>query len=44
MNYDKIFRKRIDGTEIRYGVVFGNEKIVFIKTGVDGKIDGYDNK
>ena len=44
MNYDKIFRKRIDDMEIRYGVVFGNEKIVFIKTGADGRIDGYDNK
>ena len=44
MNYDKIFRKRIDGTEIRYGVVFGNEKIVFIKTGVDGRIGGSNNK
>ena len=44
MNYDKIFRKRIDGTEIRYGVVFGNEKIVFIKTGADGRIGGSNNK
>ena len=44
MNYDKKFRKRIDDMEIRYGVVLGNEKIVFIKTGVDGEIDGYDNK
>ena len=44
MNYDKIFRKRIDGTEIRYGVVFGNEKIVFIKTGAYGRIGGSNNK
>ena len=44
MNYDKIINNRIDGGEIRYGVLFGNENIVFIKTGADGNIYGYKDK
>ena len=42
--YDKIVRKNIDGETINYGIIFGNEKIVFIKTGADGDIRGYKDK
>ena len=42
--YDKIVRKNIDGETINYGIIFGNEKIVFIKTGADRNIRGYKDK
>ena len=42
--YDKIIRKIIGGETINYGIIFGNDKIVFIKTGVDGDIRGYKDK
>ena len=42
--YDKIIRKRLEYEEINYGIIYGNEKIVFIKTGVDGNIKGYKDK
>ena len=44
LNYDKIVRKIIGGETINYGIIFGNEKIVFIKTGADGDIRGYKDK
>lgn len=44
MSYDKIITKCIDGEEISYGIVFGNESVVFIKTGADGSIYGYKDK
>lgn len=44
MIYDKIIKKHIDSETINYGIVFGNEKIVFIKTGADGNIKGYKDK
>ena len=45
LNYDKILDATVDGEKIRYGILFGNEKIVFIKSGVpkDNEDDG-DNK
>ena len=39
LNYDKV-----DDEKIKYGILFGNEKIVFIKVGADGNIRGYQDK
>ncbi|MBR4873329.1 MAG: hypothetical protein IKV00_05800 [Clostridia bacterium] len=40
MGFDKMITARVDGCELEYGIVFGNEKIVFVKCGVDGSIRG----
>ena len=42
--YDKVINTEVDGEEINYGISFGNEKIIFIKTGADGGIEGFDRK
>ena len=34
----------VDGEEVEYEIIFGNEKIVFIKAGADGSVRGYENK
>ena len=44
LNYDKRTTKTVSGEKISYGIVYGNEKLVFIKTGVDGNIRGYQDK
>ena len=44
LSYDKILSATVDGEKIRYGILFGNEKIVFIKVGADGNIRGYQDK
>ena len=44
MNYDRILSKAVDYEKIHYGVLFGNEKIVFIKVGVGGNVRGYQDK
>jgi len=44
MNFDKIISKAVQGCRIRYGIVYGNETIVFIKTGADGSIKGSQDK
>lgn len=44
MDYDKIIKKYIEDTKIKYGIIFGNEKFVFIKTGADGNIREYKDK
>ena len=44
MNYDRILSKAVDYEKIHYGVLFGNEKIVFIKVGAGGNIRGYQDK
>ena len=44
LSYDKIFSAMVDGEKIKYGILFGNEKIVFIKVGADGNIRGYQDK
>ena len=36
--------KKIETETINYGIISGNEKIVFIKVGADGNIKGYKNK
>lgn len=42
--YDKHSSKTVNGEKISYGIVYGNEKIVFIKTGAGGNIRGYQDK
>lgn len=44
LSYDKRISKTVDGEKISYGILYGNKKIVFIKTGVDGNIRGYQDK
>ena len=44
MNFDKIISKVMGEEKIQYGIVFGNEKIVFIKSGAYGGIKGYEDK
>ena len=44
INYDKILSKIIEDEKISYGILFGNEKIVFIKVGADGTVKGYQDK
>ena len=42
--YDKRSSKTVNGEKISYGIVHGNEKIVFVKTGAGGNIRGYQAK
>ena len=44
LNYDKTIRKTVTGEKIHYGIIYGSEKIVFIKVGADGSIRGYQDK
>ena len=44
LQYDKHACKIVAGEKIDYGIVYGNEKIVFIKTGAGGKIKGKQDK
>ena len=44
LKYDRISRISVDGKEIQYGILFGNEKIVFIKVGATGRIRGGQGK
>ena len=44
MNYDRILSKIVGYEKIQYGILFGNEKIVFIKVGANGKIRGNQDK
>jgi hypothetical protein len=44
MNYEKILRKSVGFEKIEYGILFGDEKIVFIKVGAGGNIQGYQDK
>lgn len=37
-NFDKKITKIIDGEKLEYGIIFGNEKIVFIKVGAEQSI------
>ena len=34
----------VDGEDVEYEIIFGNEKIVFIKAGAGGSVRGYENK
>ena len=42
--YNKIAKENVNGEIIEYGIVYGNEKIVFIKAGYLGNIQGYEDK
>ena len=43
-SYGKILSSAVGGEKIQYGILFGNEKIVFIKAGAGGNIRGYQDK
>lgn len=38
MDFDKTISNIIDGYELQYGIIYGNENIVFIKCGAGGTI------
>ena len=44
LKYDEVLIKKIRYEKIKYGILYGNEKIVFIKAGADGSIRGYQDK
>ena len=44
MNYENILKVSVEFEKIEYGILFGNEKIVFIKVGVGGNVRGYQDK
>ena len=44
LGYDKQINKTVCGEKLRYGILYGNEKIVFIKVGAGGSIRGYQDK
>jgi hypothetical protein len=44
INHDNVLKERMGGEKIEYGILFGNEKIVFIKVGAGGNIRGYQDK
>ena len=44
LSYDKILSAAVGSEKIKYGILFGNGKIVFIKVGADGNIRGYQDK
>ena len=44
LSYDKVTIKTVAGEKIHYGIIYGNEKIIFIKVGADGNIRGYQDK
>ena len=43
-DFDIIFSKTIDGEEVNYGIIEGNNTILLIKAGQDGSMYGYENK
>ncbi len=44
LNFDKRITANVYGKKVRYGIIEGNEKILFIKTGAGGKIEGFNKK
>lgn len=44
LSYGKILSAAVGDEKIQYGILFGNEKIVFIKSGAGGNIRGYQDK
>ena len=44
LKYDKRITKTVAGEKVSYGILHGNEKIVFIKVGAGGNIRGYQDK
>ena len=43
-DFEIIFSKTIDGEEVNYGIIEGNNTILLIKAGQDGSMYGYENK
>ena len=44
MSYDKIISKMVYGERISYGIIYGNENILFIKRGSGGRVTTRDDK
>lgn len=44
MNFDQTLSKTVRGETVRYGILHGNENILFLKTGAGGSIRGYGDK
>jgi hypothetical protein len=44
LSYDKVTSRPVRTEEINYGIIYGNEKIIFIEVGADGSIRGYQDK
>ena len=44
MEFDKILSREINGETIEYGILEGNEKLLFIKSGKGGSYRGYNDK
>ena len=44
LSYDKVTSRSVKTEKINYGIIHGNEKIVFVKVGADGSIRGYQYK
>ncbi|MBE6845847.1 MAG: hypothetical protein E7508_09125 [Ruminococcus sp.] len=45
MDFDKIIKQEFtDNIELEYGIIHGNENIVFIKAGAGGSFYGYEDK
>jgi len=44
LNFDDIIRSQINNEMITVGYIRGNNNVLFIKTGQDGSIYGYENK
>ena len=44
MEFDKVIKRICGDYEFTYGIIFGNEKIVFIKAGAGGDYRGYCDK
>lgn len=43
-SFDQLARKTVDGETITYGILHGNERIVFIKAGAGGSVNGHQDK
>lgn len=44
MNFDQTLSKTVCGETVRYGILHGNENILFLKAGAGGGIRGYGDK
>ncbi len=44
IHFDKTISVSQNGKEIEYGIIDGNNTIVFIKAGLEGSCYGYENK
>ena len=42
--FDKKIYKNSNNVKIEYGIKYGNENVLFIKIGLNGSINGYNDK